>query len=82
MHILKSLALAAVLSGTSVSADTLYRDSFNHNTLGGSGTYNSGGYTQRNDHDLNRNSLYDATLQDSNGNLYDCNSLGSCSSRY
>ena len=81
------VAIAAVISGSffiqnpAVKADTLWRDSFNHNTLGGSGTYNSGDYTELRDNDINRSTIYDSTIQDRNGNLYDCNSIGSCHSR-
>ena len=87
MKLINSIAAAAVISGSffiqnpAVKADTLWRDSFNHNTLGGSGTYNSGDYTELRDNDINRSTIYDSTIQDRNGNLYDCNSIGSCHSR-
>ena len=80
--------IASVIGGSffiqnpAVKADTLWRDSFNHNPLGGSGTYNNGDYTELRDNDINRSTIYDSTIQDRNGNLYDCNSIGSCNSRY
>ena len=85
---IKGLAAGALLStallipAPEVKAETMWRDSFNHNTLGGSATYNNGDYTQLRNNDINRNSLYESTIQDRDGNLYDCNSLGTCNSRW
>jgi hypothetical protein len=74
--------VAMTLITPAAKADTLWKDSFNHNTLGGSGTYNSGEYTQLRDNDINRSSIYESTIQDRDGNLYDCNSIGTCNSRW
>ena len=77
-----TLLIGGVVSTQEVKAETMWRDSFNHNTLGGSATYNNGEYTQLRNNDINRNSLYESTIQDRDGNLYDCGSLGQCNSRY
>lgn len=73
---------AALLVAAPASAQYLYRDPVNYNPLGGRATYGYGSYTELNQNDINRNRLYDSTLKDRNGNLYDCNSLGFCQNRY
>ena len=69
------------LLGTTANAENLWRDGFNHNPLGGQGTYNSGDYTELHNYDLNRNSLYESTIQDRSGNYYDCDYIGTCHQR-
>ena len=74
---------ALTLITPAAKAETLYSDPFNHDPLGGSGTYNQGGYTQLDRNDINSSGLYDTTIRDnSTGTLYDCNSIGSCHSRW
>lgn len=81
---MKTLAITALLAlfVAPATAQTLYRDPFNYNPIGGSATYNNGRYTELNQNDIHRNSLYDSTIRDRNGNLYDCNSIGTCNQRY
>lgn len=65
-----------------VAAEMLYQDGINFDPLGGVGTYNNGDYTQLSPNDINSNSLYEGTIRDRNGNLYDCDFIGSCHSRF
>ena len=76
------LAAATLLLAAPVSAEMLYSDPFNYNPLGGTNTYNNGNYTQLDQNDIKSSPLYESTIQDRNGNLYDCNNIGSCHSRY
>ena len=77
-----SALIAALTIAAPVSANTLYPDSLNYDSLGGRGTYNSGDYTKLRDNDLNRNSLYDSTIRDNNSvNYYDCDTFGTCRAR-
>lgn len=77
-----ALLAASSLFAAPVSAYDLYPDSMNYDSLGGSGTYNRGEYTELRDNDLNRNSLYESTIKDNDtGDYYDCNSLGMCHAR-
>ena len=65
---------------TSSMSDTLYRSPLYDNSLRGGPSYRGGGKTYYTvpENSLRRNSLYDSQLQDSDGNMYNCNSLGSC----
>ena len=66
-----------------LKADTLYRNSLYDNSLYGGEAYRGGGKTYHTipDDSIYRNSLYDSQLKDEDGNIYNCNSLGSCSYR-
>ena len=60
----------------------LNQDSFSHD-IWDRPTYNQGNYTELDRNDLQRSSLYDSTIQDGDGNLYDCDDfMGTCSSRW
>ena len=69
------------LTAPAAKADYLYSDPFSYDTFDRP-TYNQGGYTQLDQNDLQHSTIWDNTIQDSNGNLYDCNSLGNCHSRW
>ena len=69
---------------SAAESDTLYRSPLHDNSLYGGPAYRGGGTTYHNvrDNSIHRNSLYDSQLRDRDGNTYNCNSLGSCSSGY
>jgi hypothetical protein len=75
-----ALATFGALSLSPASAQTLYRSPMYDNSLRGGPAYRGGGqtYYQVPDNSLKRNTLYDSQLQDRQGNVYNCNSLGSC----
>ena len=72
-----------VLTPSAASADTLYRSPIHDNSLYGGDAYRGGGKTYYSvpDDSIHRNSLYDSQLRDREGNMWNCNSLGSCSPR-
>ena len=76
------LAAATLLLAAPVSAELLYSDPFNYNPLGGTNTYNNGNFTQLDQNDINSSPLHESTIQDRDGNFYDCDFIGSCHSRY
>ena len=63
-----------------LKADTLYRSPLYDNSLYGGEAYRGGGKTYHTipDNSIQRNSLYDSQIKDRDGNIYNCNSLGSC----
>ena len=73
-------ASLAVLSAPAANADYLYNDPFSYDTWDRP-TYNNGDYTRLDRNDIMSSPLYDDTIQDRNGNLYDCDSIGSCYAR-
>lgn len=85
---MRTLLIATLLGIGSViepaaTAQTLYRAPIYDNSLNGGPAYRGGGetYYQVPDNSINRNTLYDSQLKDSNGNIYNCNSLGNCQYR-
>lgn len=77
-----AITTAVAVFTQAAKADTLYSDPFSYDTFGNRPTYNQGGYTELDSNDWQRSTIYDSTLQDRDGNLYDCNSIGSCHSRW
>ena len=63
-----------------LKADTLYRSPLYDNSLYGGEAYRGGGKTYHTipDNSIQRNSLYDSQIKDRDGNIYNCNSFGSC----
>jgi len=72
---------AMTLITPAAKADTLYSDPFSYDTFGGRQTFNNGDYTRLDNNDFNSSPIYEDTLQDRNGNLYDCDWIGSCRAR-
>tara|TARA_S200000501_G_scaffold185501_1_gene174536 strand:+ start:471 stop:725 length:255 start_codon:yes stop_codon:yes gene_type:complete len=64
----------------SSKAETVYRNELYDNSLTGGEAYTGGGETYYSipESDLRRNSLYDYQLEDRDGNIYNCDSLGRC----
>ena len=76
-----TITAAALLMGGTAQAQ-LWEDSFNHDPLGGTSTYNNGSYTELDSWDVNSSSIYDSTIRDnSTGTYYDCDSIGMCYAR-
>ncbi len=80
--ILISLFSCAIsLNTISVKADYIRRTPLYDSTLYNEKAYNNGDYMELSPNSLQRSSLYDSTIRDKNGNLYDCGSLGYCRKR-
>ena len=72
---------AISLGSTSVKAEYLRRTPLSDSTLYNEKAYNNGAYMELSPNSLQRSSLYESTIKDKNGNLYDCGSLGYCRKR-
>lgn len=67
----------------SIKADYLYRNEAYDNSIYGK-AYRSGSgktYYEMDDDDPYRSSIYDSQIKDREGNIYNCNSIGSCKYR-
>ena len=71
---------AMTLITPAAKADTLYSDPFSYDTFGGRQTFNNGDYTRLDNNDFNSSPIYE-DHPDRNGNLYDCDWIGSCRAR-
>ena len=72
---------ALTLITPAANAYDLYQDSWSHDVWDRP-TYNRGDYTELDSDDWQRSNIYDSTLKDRDGNLYDCNNIGQCNSRW
>lgn len=80
---IRIIIMTAVLVMGSAAQAQLWEDSFNHDPLGGSSTYNNGAYTELDENDVNGSLIWDSTIQDnSTGTYYDCDSIGMCHERF
>ena len=77
-----SFGAAAVVEAPMAKADYLYSDPYSYDNFGNRPTYNQGGYTELDSNDWQRSNIHDSTLKDRDGNLYDCNNIGQCHSRW
>ena len=77
-----TLTTAVAIAAPSARADHLYSDPYSFDTFGDRPTYNQGGYTELDSNDWQRSNIYDSTIKDREGNLYDCNNIGQCHSRW
>lgn len=77
-----TLTTAVAIAAPAARADYLYSDPYSYDTFGDRPTYNNGGYTELDSNDWQRSNIHDSTLKDRDGNLYDCNNIGQCSSRW
>ena len=76
-----AITTAVAVLAPAAKADTIYQDSWSHD-IWDRPTYGQGQYTELDNNDFQRSNLWDSTLQDRDGNLYDCNSFGNCHSRW
>ena len=73
------IGLSAALVPALAKAEFIYQDPFSYDPVNNGPTYNSGTY--RTAPDWQQSPLYEGTLIDNGGNLYDCDILGSCRPR-